>query len=195
VPTVTGLREDRRGRVAVELDGAPWRLLPVEVVVRSGLTEGRSLDRTALRTVRRELRRAEALSAATRALRARDLSALELRTRLEQRGVGEPVVEESVAALQDAGLVDDARLAAARAASMAGRGYGDAAIRDDLERRGVDGDVAEDALESLEPEERRARRLAAARGVGPRTARFLTGRGFSADAVEAACGPDFGQGS
>ena len=27
-PVVTGLRERKRGRVAVELDGRPWRVLP-----------------------------------------------------------------------------------------------------------------------------------------------------------------------
>ena len=61
MPTVTRLREDRRGRVAVELDGAPWRVLPVDVVARAGLSEGRTLDRETLRTVRRELRRVEAI--------------------------------------------------------------------------------------------------------------------------------------
>jgi SOS response regulatory protein OraA/RecX len=192
VPVVTRLREDRRGRVAVELDGVPWRLLPVDVVVRSALAEGRSLDRTALRTVRRELRRAEALAAAARALRARDLSARELRQRLEQRGLDQPVVEESVAAFRTAGLVDDVRFASSRATNMATRGYGDAAIRHDLSRRGVSADVVERALEDVEPEDERARRIAGERGHGARTALYLAGRGFGTDAVEAAAGPDLG---
>jgi hypothetical protein len=137
VPTVTGLREDRRGRVAVELDGSPWRTLPAGVVVRAGISCGRALDRQALRKLRRELRRAEALAVAGRALRARDLSARELALRLEQRAVSPSAAEESLAALSVAGLVDDARLAENRAESLAGRGYGDAAIRHDLEQRGV----------------------------------------------------------
>ena len=37
MPTVTALRDDRRGRVAVELDGAPWRVLPLDVVARAGI--------------------------------------------------------------------------------------------------------------------------------------------------------------
>ena len=57
MPTVTRLRDDGRGRVAVELDDAPWRTLPVDVVARSGLVEGRALDRGALRLLRQELRR------------------------------------------------------------------------------------------------------------------------------------------
>ena len=59
MPTVTRLRDDGRGRVAVELDDAPWRTLPVDVVARSGLVEGRALDRGALRLLRQELRRDE----------------------------------------------------------------------------------------------------------------------------------------
>ena len=39
---VTALRELPRGRVEVELDGAPWRVLPVDAVVRAGLGVGPS---------------------------------------------------------------------------------------------------------------------------------------------------------
>ena len=103
MPTVTRLREDRRGRVAVEFDGTPWRTLPMSVVVRAGLSEGRSLDRPALRLLRRELRRAEGLSVAGRALRARDLSRSELAARLERAAVTPSAAEESVAALAGPG--------------------------------------------------------------------------------------------
>jgi hypothetical protein len=60
---VTALRE-RRGHVAVELDGQAWRTVPLEVVVRAGLAVELELDRPRLRLLRRELRRAEALAAA-----------------------------------------------------------------------------------------------------------------------------------
>jgi SOS response regulatory protein OraA/RecX len=192
VPTVTGLREDRRGRVAVELDGSPWRTFPADVVVRAGISHGRALDRPALRQLRRELRRAEALAVAGRALRARDLSARELALRLEQRAVSPSAAEESLAVLGAAGLVDDARLAANRAESLAGRGYGDAAIRHDLERRGVGADLVEAALAALEPEAERAGRIVARRGTGAGTARYLAGKGFGEEVLEQAAGSDFG---
>jgi len=192
VPTVTGLREDRRGRVAVELDGSPWRTFPADVVVRAGISRGRALDRPALRQLRRELRRAEALAVAGRALRARDLSARELALRLEQRAVSPSAAEESLAVLSAAGLVDDARLAENRAESLAGRGYGDAAIRHDLERRGVGADLVEAALGGLEPEAERAGRIVARRGTGAGTARYLAGKGFGEEVLEQAAGGDFG---
>jgi regulatory protein len=191
VPTVTRLREDRRGRVAVELDGAPWRTLPVDVVVRAGLTEGRALDRPALRLLRHELRRAEALGVAGRALRRQDLSKRAVAERLARAAVAPAAVEESLAVLARAGLVDDARFARTRAGNLAERGYGDTAIRHDLGRQGVSQEVIEQALESLEAEAERARLLVERRGPGVKTARYLASKGFGEEALEAAAGGHF----
>ena len=191
MPTVTRLRDDRRGRVAVELDGAPWRTLPVDVVVRAGLAEGCALDRPALRLLRHELRRAEALAVAGRALGRRDLSERGIAERLARASVAPAAVEESLAVLSRAGLIDDARFARARAASFAERGYGDAAIRHDLGRQGVTAEVIQQALESLEAEAERARRLVERRGPGASTARYLASKGFGEEALEAAAGADF----
>jgi SOS response regulatory protein OraA/RecX len=183
--TVTALRETRRG-VEVELDGTPWRTLPVDVVARAGLVEGRTLDRTALRLLRRELRRAEALALAAKALERRDLTETALRRRLARKAVPEAIAEESLNALARAGLVDDARFAANRARVLAERGYGDAAIRHDLERQGVETALIEPALDALEPELERARAIVVRRGAGPKTARFLASKGFGEDVIEAA---------
>jgi SOS response regulatory protein OraA/RecX len=191
VPTVTALREDQRGRVAVELDGVPWRTVPVDVAVRAGLAEGRALERQDLRLLRRELRRAEALMVAGRALRTRDLSKQRLAERLARAAVSPAARKQSLDVLAGAGLLDDARLARNRAEILADRGYGDAAIRHDLERRGIAGEPIQAALVELEPELVRARRLVVRRGAGPRTARFLAGKGFGDEAVELASGENF----
>jgi regulatory protein len=191
VTKVTRLRDERRGRVAVELDGAPWRTLPVDVVVRAGLVEGRDLDRPALRLLRQELRRAEALAIAARALRRQDLSERGIAERLARSSVAPPAVEESLAVLARSGLVDDARFARTRAEILAERSYGDAAIRHDLDRRGVAPDVIAAALESLETEAERARRLVERRGPGLGTARYLAAKGFGEEVLETAAGADF----
>jgi SOS response regulatory protein OraA/RecX len=193
VPTVTALRVRGSGRVAVELDGAPWRVLPVDVVARAGLTEGRVLDRSALRLLRRELRRAEALRAATRALRVRDLSRQRLTERLANANVSTGAAAETVETLARAGLLDDARLARGRAESLAERGYGDAAIRHRLVADGLPRDAVDEAIGELAGESERAARLVERRGSGPRTARYLSARGFGEEAVEAALGDGFGQ--
>lgn len=193
MPTVTALREVPRNRVAVELDGAPWRVLPADVVVRAGLSEGRTLDRPTLRTVRRELRRLEALTVAGRALRARDLSRRSLAERLERAAVAPAAAAESLATLERAGLVDDTRVAQGRAHALAERGWGDEAIRQRLVAEGLDEPTAGAALGDLEPELERVQRLIQRRGTGARTARYVAGRGFGEEAVEAALGAAFGQ--
>jgi SOS response regulatory protein OraA/RecX len=192
MPTVTALREIPRNRVAVELDGAPWRVLPVDVVVRAGIVAGRDLDRPALRLLRHELRRAEALGVAGRALRNRDLSHKALAHRLERAAVAPAVAAESLATLARAGVLDDARVAHTRAQALAGRGYGDAAIRHRLAEEGL-AEHSEEAVAELEPEVERAGPIIVRRGTGPRTARYLAGKGFGEDAVEAALQAAFGQ--
>lgn len=191
MPTITALRADLRGRVRVELDGTAWRSVPAEVAVRAGLCEGRLLDRPALRVLRRELRRSEALAVATRALRARDLSTQQISERLKRAHVDPKTRRESLTTLSRVGLVDDRRVACARATSLADRGYGDAAIRHDLERKAVSKEIVDAALEALEPEAGRASRLVARRGESAATARHLAGKGFSGDSIEAVLGVRF----
>lgn len=185
---VTGLRETRGGRIVVELDGVRWRTLPVEVVARVRLATGEELDRPRLRELARELRRNRAVSSALRAVSTRDLSSQRLRERLQRRGIPSIEREAAVGALQRAGFVDDGRYATRRAASLADRGHGDAAIRWRLEGEGVAPDLVAAALGALEPELDRAQRVVAARGAGVRTARELARRGFGEDAVESALG-------
>jgi regulatory protein len=127
---------------------------------------------------------------AVRALRTADRSAAELARRLERRGVGEEERAAALERLERLGYVDDARVARSRAAQLAERGSGDALIRDDLERRGLDPDLVADALAALAPERERAARIVAERGVGPRTARYLAARGFDEDALAALVAPD-----
>jgi len=191
VATVTALRELPRGRVAVELDGAPWRVLPALAVVRAGLAVGRALDRPGARALRRELRRLDAQEIAVRALRARDRSRAAVGRRLARASVAPDVRAETLELLARNGLVDDARFAVRRAEALAERGYGDIAIEADLEREQISADERADALAALRPELERAEAVIARRGEGPRTARFLAGKGFGEDAVAAALGRDF----
>jgi SOS response regulatory protein OraA/RecX len=182
---VTALDEYQRDRVRVELDGAAWRELPADAVVRAGLAVGRELDRAALRLLRRELRRSEALARAARAIRHRDLSAAAVRARLEGASVAPAALEDALATLAASGLVDDRRFASGRADVLARRGWGDAAIAADLERRGVPAELVEATLTALPDEVERARPIIRERaGSITRTARFLAARGFSDETLE-----------
>jgi regulatory protein len=183
VHVITALRERPGGRVEVQLDGAPWRVVPADAAVRAGLSSGGALDRETARELARELRRARALGDAVRVLRHRDLSRRRLEERLERRGSRADARAEALATLERAGLVDDARVAAGRAQSLAGRGWGDAGIRAALEEEGIAASLVAEALAAMEPERDRARRL-----LGPapdaRTLRRLAAKGFEAATLE-----------
>lgn len=182
--TVTSLRERKRGKVEVELDGEPWRVLSAAVVVRAELRVGRRLDRESARLLARELRRANALARATRALASRDRSRGELDARLNDAGVPEAARDEALSSLETAGLVDDTRMAESRARELARRGYGDAAIRSDLRLRRISSETIAAAIEALEPEAERAVRTLAGKARTPALFRRLASRGFSRDTLE-----------
>jgi SOS response regulatory protein OraA/RecX len=183
-PRITALRPEPRGRVAVELDGERWRTVPVDVAAAVGLAVGRELDRSALRELRRALRRSEALRTATKALRYRDASAQRVTERLA--AVAPAARAQALEVLERAGLVDDARFAERRADALAERGFGDEAIRHDLEHQGVPAEFREQAVAALAAERERAVAIVARRGPGLKTARYLAGKGFGEDAIEAA---------
>lgn len=170
-------------RVAVELDGAPWRTLPLAAVVEAGLAAGVTLDRARARTLARAARRHRAETAVLRTLARREHSVASLDARLARAGVREPERRDAVERAQLAGLVDDIRFAELRARLLADRGKGDALILDDLVRTGVEERDARAAVALLEPEHERAARVVAKRGASVRTARFLAVRGFSEETV------------
>jgi regulatory protein len=128
-------------------------------------------------------RKAEAVDAAARLLRHADRSRAELETRLAQRGIGAEALSDALETLERVGVLDDCKTASLRAQRLAERGYGDAWIRAELERRGL---PVEEALAELEPERERAGRIVAEQGGGAATARYLARRGFDEDTLETA---------
>ena len=125
---------------------------------------------------------------AARALEQRDHSRQEIDEKLARAGVEDDARAESLATLERLGYLDDNRFTSDRAAVLAGRGYGDAYIRFDLERHGADAETVESALAGLEPESARARELAAVLGAGPeavaKLAAKLSRKGFSDESLE-----------
>jgi regulatory protein len=188
VATLTALRRARAGRVALEVDGQPWRTVPDDVVVRCGLHAGLTLDRPRLRLMRTELRRAESLATAGRALAQRPLSRQQVSERLRRRGVAPRVEQETLGTLAAAGLVDDARLARARAVALADRGWGDLAVAARLRREGLEEGEVRAALANLPPEAERAAALVADLADRRKAWSLLARRGFSPDASEGALG-------
>jgi SOS response regulatory protein OraA/RecX len=114
----------------------------------------------------------------------------ELDERLRERGFGESERDDAIGTLVRTGLVNDVRYAESRARQLASRGAGDALIRHTLARAGVDATVASDALLTVPPEAERAHSVIERRGPGPRTARYLLGKGFSEEVVSGVFAPD-----
>jgi len=127
----------------------------------------------------------DAFECALRALRHRDRTEREVEDHLRARGFSEEDRSRAVETLRRTGLVDDERFANARASSLANRGAGNALIRARLAEAGVAHELVDGALETIEGEVTRARRVVVSRGASPRTARYLHGKGFSDDVVGA----------
>jgi len=124
-----------------------------------------------------------ALEQALRALRRRERSAAEVDRYLTARGVDEDERDEVLRTLARTALVDDRRFAEVRATSLVERGAGNELVRHELMRAGVVSELAEETVASLPSETERVARIVARRGAGPKTARYLAGKGFSEDAV------------
>ena len=146
MPEITGLREVSASDVLVELDGAPWRKIPLTAAARAGLRVGKRLEREDLRLLGRELRRAEALNKATRMLARRPLPRALLEERLEKKGVAPVALEEAVEALERAHYLNDRSYALDRAQSLVERGYGNAAVHYILEQEKVGSGLIEEAM-------------------------------------------------
>jgi SOS response regulatory protein OraA/RecX len=183
-PTLTAVRRTRPGWVALEVDGRPWRVVPDDVVVSCGLRAGIELERPLLRDLRRALRRSEALEAAVRTVSRHDVSSRRLRQRLDARGIASPEAEAALETLASAGVVDDERLARARAQSVADRGWGDAAIAVRLEQEGLPSEAVTQAIGELPAERERAGALVAGEPDRLAAWRLLGRRGFAPETVE-----------
>jgi len=184
MPTITALR--RAGSsIAVELDGAPWRSVPVAVVAEASLHVGDELDRHRAGALAGALRRRRAEGVALRSLSRREESRFTLSARLARAGVAPATRGEVLERAESAGLVDDERYASLRARTLAERGFGDLYVLDDLRRQGIDEQQARAAVAALEPERRRIEGCVAARGATAKTLRFLAARGFTEESLEA----------
>ena len=69
---------------------------------------------------------------------------------------------------------------------LAERGYGNDAIRLDLEKRGATSELIEESITGLDSEATRAKRLVEKQSTGLRAARTLARKGFSEASVECA---------
>jgi len=126
----------------------------------------------------------------------REHSRRELERKLGARGFAPPLVAETLDRLEQNGLLSGQRFVSSFIASRAARGSGPAKIQAELVQRGIPPDEAAAALRAAEEDwAALARRVRAKRFGEPpprefaeraRQARFLRGRGFDAELIDAA---------
>ena len=195
----------RRGRVDVYIDGERRFDVGRDVARARGLRPGVPIDAAQVAAiVRLDLRR-QAMQHAAAMLARRPHSEREIRRRLAQRRIEPALIDETVARLRAAHLIDDAEFARSWAASRDGTSpRGRRLIVRELRARGVDAGLAADATASLSDEDaayRAAARRSRAMGsldyqtFRARLASFLQRRGFGWEAARAAidrCWRDLG---
>jgi regulatory protein len=186
----------RRGRVDVYVDGLARLQLGRELVRMRRLRPGDFIETEQLEALAEADARASAMQAAVAMLARRQHSEREVRRKLALRRVATPIIEETIAKLLAARLIDDAEFArswvqARDEASPRGRRL----LTQELRMRGVQVPVATAAAAAVADDEaayraaeRRARSLASLDHATfrSRMASFLQRRGFGWETARAA---------
>lgn len=158
---ITSIERQRRGgRIAVIVEGEPWASVHREAVYALGLRVGQEATDELRERLEREDARHRAYEAALHLLSYRPRAEQELRERLRRKGLPGDAIEETVARLRAAGLVNDEQFArqwvAERGSGAHARGR--SLLAAELRARGIrDGGAA--ALDDLD-EEAQAREVA-----------------------------------
>ena len=148
---ITALKPSSRkpGFVTVEVDGARFAFLPVEVVRELRLEADHELDEARGEALRSVAETEQAYQAAVRLLAARARSVQEVIQRLRRKGLRPDAVDRAVGRLESSGVLDDREFARGFARSRAERGYGRGRILADLSAKGIERRVAERAVDEV----------------------------------------------
>ena len=191
--TVAALRQTASDRVTVLLTSGEEIKTTLNVVTDLRLYAGRELDEEELAGLR-----AAASSARTRAraldlLSRRAMSEKALFDKLVSKGEDERAAAETVAWLVQNRLLDDESYAAALARHYTARGYGAGRVRQELQRRGLDRSLWDEAMGQASPAHDRIDKFIAARLKDPedrdqvrKVSAALARRGFGWDEIREA---------
>lgn len=147
--TITGIETPRIGsRVRVIfLDDEDWHTTAAPVIRELGIAEGDIVDTDDLARSIEAVERVAARERALATLGYRERSVAELRTKVLEDGYPTGIVDDVVASLESAGIVDDARFTEMFVRSMAvGKRLGRHRIERELELKGIAPEVAAVAL-------------------------------------------------
>ncbi len=204
MPRLTQIKETKKGRLALFLDGEFVFSLDEDTFAGANLHEGDDLEPWQVEELRKQSDTRRALDKAMDYLSLRDHAAGELYQKL-CRKFDEHSAAYAVARAGELGLLDDAVFARRRAAELLRKRKSRREILRDLAAKGIDRDTAAQAVEALydtgedgeDPEEAAARALverqyAAKLAAGKRdqVAAALARRGFSHAIIRAVLAED-----
>lgn len=161
MPTITQIKETKKGRLALFLDGEFAFSLDEDTFAAAALHEEDEVEEWRLEELRRQSDTRKALDKAMDLLSLRDHAAGELYQKLCRKFDG-PSAAYAVAKAQELGLLDDAEFARRRAAELLRKRKSRRAILDDLTAKGIDRDTAAGAVETLYADEEQDPELTAA---------------------------------
>ncbi len=184
-------------RVAVYVDGEKQGVVSASLIRERGLAEGASLsEEDWQRLIEAEIAPALDLSLYYLGLKSRTRH--EMEAYLKRRQYAPEVIAAVMDKLKDYGFIDDEQLSQRAVDTLSRQRLGRGAIERKLRQRGVDKDLAREALNAYQPEDENenARELARTlweryRDEEPRkrwqkTAAALARRGFSWDSIQSA---------
>lgn len=198
--TITQIADQARDpeRVSVFLDGEFAFGVTREIAAREGLFIGRSLSEAEIAALLAADEAARATNAALQFLAYRPRSEREVRDRLRRRGFSGGAIDAAVARLVDWRYLDDAGFARFWVENRAEhQPRGRRRLLSELRAKGVDPEVADEAIEAAGGDELPAalalarKRVQALRGLDPLTQRrrlagFLQRRGYDWEVVRTA---------
>ena len=152
---VTALKQVTPERIDVVLEDATEVRSTLGVTAELRLFAGKDLDEAQTDELKRLSRFALTRERALTLLASRSMSCKELRDKLLSKGEREDAIEGCVQWLCDHGLLDDRRYAGQLVRHYAAKNYGEARLRAELSRRGIERELWEEALsEAPEPDDK-----------------------------------------
>ena len=146
---VSALKKTSTDRILVEFEGGDSLRSTLAAVTDARLYVGMELDEDAFAALKRSSSRGLERQKALELLSRRPHSRRELKDKLLRRGVSEEDAEDCMQWLSDRGFLDDEEYAGAVARHYAAKGYGAGRLRSELQRRGIDRELAADTLSNL----------------------------------------------
>ena len=154
---ITSVRETKRGRFAVDVDGEFWCALHPDALWQGGLKEGMETDPKSLEEIRMASETRFAVEKAARILSHAANTSHQLYEKL-CRTVDPQAAAAAVERMLQLGYLDDEDYARRMAADLVRlKGYGPRRVAETLRRKGLTQDQIQQAMDSLEdndPEER-----------------------------------------